>query len=78
MAEMNPKKIIILDIYENGAYDVQQELRIAYGKQLNLQIAVGSPYQYKFTRKKYSSVTIHRSSSMQPPTNMYCLWNITA
>ena len=28
---MNPKKIIILDIYENGAYDVQQELKIAYG-----------------------------------------------
>ena len=25
--QMNPKKIIILDIYENGAYDVQQELK---------------------------------------------------
>ncbi len=25
LAKMNPKKIIILDIYENGAYDVQQE-----------------------------------------------------
>ena len=32
LAKMNPKKIIILDIYENGAYDVQQELKIAYGK----------------------------------------------
>ena len=31
LAKMNPRKIIILDIYENGAYDVQQELKIAYG-----------------------------------------------
>ena len=38
LAKMNPKQIIILDIYENGAYDVQQELKIAYGNTLNLQI----------------------------------------
>ena len=30
IATMSPKQIIILDIYENGAYDIQQELRIAY------------------------------------------------
>lgn len=42
LAKMNPKKIIILDIYENGAYDVQQELKIAYGDQLNLQIEICS------------------------------------
>ena len=35
LAKMSPKKIVILDIYENGAYDVQQELKIAYGNQLN-------------------------------------------
>ena len=39
---MNPKKIIILDIYENGAYDVQQELKIAYGNKLDLQIEICS------------------------------------
>lgn len=33
LAKMHPKQIIILDIYENGAYDVQQELKIAYGNQ---------------------------------------------
>ena len=42
LAKMNPRQIIILDIYENGAYDVQQELRIAYGLQLNLQIEICS------------------------------------
>lgn len=39
---MNPKKIIILDIYENGAYDVQQELKMTYGNQLDLQIEICS------------------------------------
>ena len=42
LAKMNPKKIIILDIYENGAYDVQQELKFAYGNRLDLQIEICS------------------------------------
>ena len=42
LAKMNPKKIIILDIYENGAYDVQQELKIVYGNRLDLQIEICS------------------------------------
>ena len=39
---MSPRQIIILDIYENGAYDVQQELKIAYGNALDLQIEICS------------------------------------
>ena len=42
LAKMSPKQIIILDIYENGAYDVQQELKIAYGNNINLQIEICS------------------------------------
>ncbi len=42
LAAMSPKQIIILDVYENGAYDVQQELKIAYGDRLNLQIEIAS------------------------------------
>lgn len=42
LSKMSPKKIIILDIYENGAYDIQQELKIAYGSTLNLQIEICS------------------------------------
>lgn len=42
LAKMSPKKIVILDIYENGAYDVQQKLKIAYGSALNLQIEICS------------------------------------
>jgi FlaA1/EpsC-like NDP-sugar epimerase len=42
LAKMSPKQIIILDIYENGAYDVQQELRIAYGGKLDIRIEIMS------------------------------------
>lgn len=42
LAKIEPKKIIILDIYENGAYNVQQELKIAYGNSLDLQIEICS------------------------------------
>lgn len=42
LAKMNPKQLIILDIYENGVYDVQQELKIAYGKKLDLKVEIAS------------------------------------
>lgn len=42
LAKMQPKRIIILDIYENGAYEVQQELKMAYGNSLDIQIEICS------------------------------------
>lgn len=42
LAKMDAKQIIILNIYKNGAYDVQQELKIAYGNRLDLQIELCS------------------------------------
>ena len=42
LAAMEPKQIIIVDIYENGAYDVQQELKIQYGSKIDLQIEIVS------------------------------------
>ena len=42
LAKLSPKKIVIVDIYENGAYDVQQELRIAYGNKLDVVIEIAS------------------------------------
>lgn len=40
VAKMNPKQIIILDIYENCAYEIQQELKMKYGSGLNLQVEI--------------------------------------
>ena len=42
LAKMDPKQIVILDIYENGAYDVQQELKIAYGNKIDLRVEIAS------------------------------------
>lgn len=42
IAKMSPRKLIILDIYENGAYDVQRELKIAYKGKLDLQVEIAS------------------------------------
>lgn len=42
VAKMSPKQIIALDIYENGVYDLQQELRLLYGDKLNFKVEIAS------------------------------------
>ena len=42
IAKMEPKDLVVLDVYENGAYDVQQELRIACGERLKLAVEIAS------------------------------------
>jgi len=41
VARFNPEKLIIFDIYENSAYDIQNELLRKYEK-LNLKVLIGS------------------------------------
>ena len=41
IADREPKQLIILDIYENNAYDIQMELRKKY-QDLNLEVIIGS------------------------------------
>ena len=53
LAKMNPKQIIILDIHENGAYDVQQELKMAYAGKLDVQIEVMSITHKKALEKVF-------------------------
>lgn len=40
IAKMQPRQLVILDVYENGAYDIQQELKIAYGDRLDLRVEI--------------------------------------
>lgn len=42
IASYNPKKLIILDIYENNAYDIQQELKAKYTNLLDLEVIIAS------------------------------------
>lgn len=46
IAKYNPKQIIIVDIYENNAYDIQQELVLEYGNSLNLETIISSVRDY--------------------------------
>ena len=41
IASYNPKQLIVFDIYENNAYDIQQELKKKYPK-LDLVVLIGS------------------------------------
>ena len=41
IAKAKPKQLIIFDIYENNAYEIQQELRRTY-PQLDLEVLIGS------------------------------------
>ena len=45
IAKANPKQLIIFDIYENNAYDIEQELKRDYPK-LNLKAIIGSVRDY--------------------------------
>ncbi len=42
LAKCRPEKLIIFDIYENNAYDIQQELIRTYGSSLDFEVEIGS------------------------------------
>ena len=42
IAKCSPKKLIILDIYENNAYEIQQELIRKYGDKIDLAVEIAS------------------------------------
>lgn len=42
IAAAGPKKLIIFDMYENNAYEIQQELKRKYGDDLDLEVLIGS------------------------------------
>ncbi len=42
IAKCNPKKLVIFDIYENNAYEIQQQLTRTYGAALDFAVEIGS------------------------------------
>ncbi len=42
IAGHEPKQLIIFDIYENNAYEIEQELKRKYGTSLNMAVLIGS------------------------------------
>ena len=52
IAKCNPKELIIFDIYENNAYEIEQELKRTY-KNLNLKTIIGSVRDYDRLEKVF-------------------------
>ncbi|MBQ9957061.1 MAG: polysaccharide biosynthesis protein, partial [Ruminococcus sp.] len=46
IAKYNPEQVIIVDIYENNAYEIQQELLMEYSGELNLVTLIASVRDY--------------------------------
>lgn len=46
IVKYNPKQLVIIDIYENNAYEIQQELIMEYGASLNLEVLIASVRDY--------------------------------
>lgn len=58
VASLEPKNLIILDIYENNAYDIQQELKREYEDKLNFEVQIASIRDYKKLEELFISKKI--------------------
>lgn len=71
IAKMQPKQIIILDIYENGVYDVQQELKLVYQEKLNLEVEIVSICNRSGLERVFSTyhpqIVIHAAAHKHVP-----------
>ncbi len=71
IAKMEPKQLIILDIYENGAYDIQQELKIKYGAKLDLKVEICSVTDKdeisKVFEKYHPQIILHAAAHKHVP-----------
>jgi FlaA1/EpsC-like NDP-sugar epimerase len=63
--------VIIVDIYENNAYDIQQELRMEYGDKLNLVTLIASVRDYfrmnQIFKKYKPQVVFHAAAHKHVP-----------
>ena len=71
IAAYHPKKLIILDIYENNAYDIQQELRRTWGGELDLAVEIASVRDkakvYHIFEKYLPNVVFHAAAHKHVP-----------
>ena len=71
IASYSPKQIIIVDIYENNAYDIQQELLLKYGTAVNLETIISSVRDYNKMEtifKKYRpQIVFHAAAHKHVP-----------
>lgn len=71
IAKYNPRQVIIVDIYENNAYEIQQELVMEYGDKLNLVTLIASVRDYfrmsEIFKKYRPDVVFHAAAHKHVP-----------
>ena len=71
IAKYEPKQVIIVDIYENNAYEIQQELMMEYGDKLNLVTLIASVRDYfrmnQIYEKYQPQVVFHAAAHKHVP-----------
>ncbi|MBO7061366.1 MAG: polysaccharide biosynthesis protein [Fibrobacter sp.] len=71
IARYNPKQIIIVDIYENNAYEIQQELVMEYGDKLDLVTLIASVRDFfrmnKIIKQYKPNVIFHAAAHKHVP-----------
>lgn len=71
IAKYHPTQVIIVDIYENNAYEIQQELVMEYGKSLNLVTIIASVRDYfrmnQIFKKYRPEVVFHAAAHKHVP-----------
>ncbi len=76
IAKAVPKRLIIIDYYENNAYDIQQELLHRYGSDLNLSIEIASVRdidKINLLMKKYRpNIVFHAAAHKHVPLMEEC------
>ncbi len=76
IAKHSPKQLIILDIYENNAYDIQQELRHLYDSKLDLRVEIGSVRDknriYDLFRTLHPDIVFHAAAHKHVPLMEDC------
>jgi len=91
IAKYKPSQIILVDIYENNAYDVQQELLLEFGDRLNLVTLISSVRDFdkmELIFKKYKpDIVFHAAAHKHVPlmetvpeeavkNNVFGTWNV--
>lgn len=75
IAKLSPKSLIILDIYENNAYEIQQELIREHGDTLNFEIQIASIRDKakleKLFKEKNIDVIFHAAAHKHVPLMEY-------
>ena len=71
IAKMSPKRLVLVDVYENGVYDVQQELLLSYGGTLDLFVEIVSVTNQAGMRKIFErhhpQIVLHAAAHKHVP-----------